>query len=77
MLEHVMKEALKVAKELASKPPIAMRLTKDRFREMTGESFQEVLKAAVRMNRESFGSGEPQAVSRQFLEKHGKKHAKK
>jgi enoyl-CoA hydratase len=59
-----------VARDLASKPPIAMRITKDRFREMTEESFQEVLKAAVRMNRESFGSGEPQSVAKEFLEKH-------
>ncbi len=71
--KDVMKEALKAAKELGSKPPIAMRLTKDRFREMTEESFQEVLKAAVRMNRESFGSGEPQAVARKFLDKHAAK----
>jgi enoyl-CoA hydratase/carnithine racemase len=68
--KDVMKEALKVAKDLASKPPIAMRLTKDRFREMTEESFQELQKAAVRMNRESYGSGEPQAIARRFLEKH-------
>ena len=75
--KEVMKEALSMARELASKPPIAMRLTKDRFREMTEASFQEVLKACVRMNRESFASGEPQAVSRKFLEEHDKKYAKR
>ena len=74
--KDVMKEAMKVARDLASKPPIAMRITKDRFREMTEESFQEVLKAAVRMNRESFGSGEPQSVARKFLEKHAIKDSK-
>jgi len=72
--EQVMKEALDTAKVLASKPQIAMRLTKQRFREVTEESFQEVLEAAVRIHREGYATGEPQAVMQGFLDERAAKH---
>jgi len=72
--EQVMKEALDTAKVLASKPQVAMRLTKQRFREVTEESFQEVLEAAVRIHREGYATGEPQAVMQGFLDERAAKH---
>ena len=72
--EQVMKEALDTAKVLASKPQVAMRLTKQRFREVTEESFQEVLGAAVRIHREGYATGEPQAVMQEFLDERAAKH---
>lgn len=72
--EQVMKEALDTAKVLASKPQVAMRLTKQRFREVTEESFQEVLEAAVRIHREGYATGEPQTVMQEFFDERAAKH---
>lgn len=74
--EELMNEALTTAKLLASKPPIAMRLDKKRFREVTEESFQEALDAAVRYHRESYASGEPQAIMEKFLKERAARTAK-
>jgi hypothetical protein len=52
-----MNQTLDTAKMLALKPPVAMRLDKQRFREVTEESFQETLDAAVRYHHESYASG--------------------
>jgi len=72
--QELMNEALNTAKLLASKPPVAMRLDKQRFREVTEESFQEALDAAVRYHRESYASGEPQATMEKFLKERAAKH---
>ncbi len=74
--EELMNEALTTAKLLASKPPVAMRLDKKRFREVTEESFQEALDAAVRYHRESYASGEPQAIMENFLKERAARAAK-
>lgn len=72
--KQVMKEALNTAKILASKPQVAMRLTKQRFREVTEQGFQEVLRAAARIHREGYATGEPQAVMQGFLDERAAKH---
>jgi enoyl-CoA hydratase/carnithine racemase len=71
--EGLMKEALSTARMLAQKPPHAMRLDKRRFREVTEESFQEALDAAVRYHHESYATGEPQAIMAKFLAEHAAK----
>ena len=58
---------MKTAKELAAKPPHAMRLIKKRFQEVTEASFQETMDAAVRYHREAYETGEPQEYMRRFL----------
>jgi enoyl-CoA hydratase/carnithine racemase len=68
-----MKEAFNTARMLALKPPVAMRLDKQRFREVTEASFQEALDAAVRYHHESYATGEPQAIMEKFLEEHAAK----
>ncbi|MCC7427762.1 MAG: enoyl-CoA hydratase/isomerase family protein [Alphaproteobacteria bacterium] len=65
--ERVLPEALALAAELADKPPLAMRLNKERFREMTEDGFQDALRAGVRNQRIAYGSGEPARMMEQFL----------
>ena len=65
--DKVMEAALALATELAGKPPVAMRLNKARFREVTEESFRECLKAGIRNQREAYATGEPARMMEQFL----------
>ncbi|MGH9346808.1 MAG: enoyl-CoA hydratase/isomerase family protein [Vicinamibacterales bacterium] len=64
---EVLPKARELASLLAAKPPIAMRLDKQRFREATDQSFDEAMDAAVRIHREAYDSGEPQRVQERFL----------
>jgi enoyl-CoA hydratase/carnithine racemase len=66
--EQVMEKALEVAKELAAKPPAAMKLNKRRFREVTQAGFEDAEAAGEIIQRESYATGEPQAMMRKFLE---------
>jgi len=65
--EKVMSESLALAEHLASKPPVAMRLDRQRFREMTEEGFRDSLAAGIRIQREAYASGEPARMMEQFL----------
>lgn len=65
---QVMPEAMDLARDLASKPPVAMRLTKKRFRQVTQPQFDEVFKNGGAYQAESFASGEPQETMRKFFE---------
>lgn len=65
--EAVMEAALALAGELAAKAPVAMRLNKARFREVTEESFRECLAAGIRNQREAYATGEPARMMEQFL----------
>ena len=67
--EALMVQALQTAKLLAAKPPTAIRLTKQRFREATEQGFQDMLAAGIRIQRESYATGEPQAMMQEFLSK--------
>ncbi|CAN7235708.1 enoyl-CoA hydratase/isomerase family protein [Bosea sp. LjRoot9] len=67
--ETVMEAALALATELAGKPPVAMRLNKARFREVTEESFRECLQAGIRNQREAYATGEPARMMEEFLAK--------
>ena len=65
--EQVMVEALRLAEELAAKPPVAMRLNKRRFREVTEAGFRDCLDAGMRTQREAFGTGEPARMMEEFF----------
>jgi enoyl-CoA hydratase/carnithine racemase len=65
--DKVMSESLALAEMLASKPPVAMRLDRKRFREMTEEGFRDSLAAGIRIQREAYASGEPARMMEQFL----------
>lgn len=67
--DKVAEEAMKLALELASKPPVAMRLDRQRFREMTEASLQDALSAGIRIQREAYATGEPARMMEAFLAK--------
>jgi enoyl-CoA hydratase/carnithine racemase len=69
----VLAEALSLAEMLAAKPPVAMRLNKQRFREVTEEGFRDSIAAGMRLQREAYASGEPARMMKAFLEKRSKK----
>jgi enoyl-CoA hydratase/carnithine racemase len=64
---EVLAAALALAEELAAKPPVAMRLNKARFREVTEAGFHDCLEAGMRVQRESFASGEPRQMMERFF----------
>lgn len=65
--ERVIEEAMDLARLLASKPPVAMRLDKQRFREMTEAGFRDCLEAGIRIQQEAYSSGEPARMMEKFL----------
>ncbi|MGO4741381.1 enoyl-CoA hydratase/isomerase family protein [Bosea sp. 2KB_26] len=65
--ERVLPRALELAQELARKPPVAMRLNKARFREVTEAGFVNALRAGEVMQKESYGSGEPARMMEAFF----------
>lgn len=71
----VMEASLALAEELAAKPPVAMRLNKARFREVTEESFRECLVAGIRNQREAYATGEPARMMEEFLAKRAARKA--
>jgi enoyl-CoA hydratase/carnithine racemase len=66
--EQVLSKAREIATLLAAKPPIAMRLNKHRFRQMTQPAFEEAFKNGALIQAEAYASGEPQAAMRAFFE---------
>lgn len=71
--EQVMAAALELATELAGKPPVAMRLNRARFREVTEAGFRDCLSAGIRNQREAYATGEPARMMEEFLAKRAAK----
>lgn len=65
--DRVMAKAREVAEQLSAKPPVALKLNKRRFAEMTEGAFEDALRAGVKAQRESYGSGEPQRYMEAFF----------
>ncbi|MBM3573678.1 MAG: enoyl-CoA hydratase/isomerase family protein [Alphaproteobacteria bacterium] len=65
--DQVMAKAMEIAELLAAKPPIAMRLNKKRFRQVTQPAFNEAFKSGQAIQREAYASGEPQAAMERFF----------
>lgn len=65
--DQVMTQALALAQELADKPPVAMRLNKQRFREVTEAGFRDCLAAGARIQPEAYASGEPARMMEAFF----------
>jgi enoyl-CoA hydratase/carnithine racemase len=73
---QVLAKAMDIAAELAAKPPVAMRLNKKRFAEVTQPGFEDALAAGTRIQKEAYGSGEPQKMMEAFFAKRaGQKRA--
>ena len=72
--QEVVPKALSVAQELTKLGATALRLTKQRFRELSQPGFDAALKAARKIQKEAYASGEPQAAMQRFFEaRSGKK----
>lgn len=67
--ERVLPEAISLAEVLGAKAPIAMRLNRQRFREMMAPTFRDALAAGARNQREAYASGEPAQMMRRFLDR--------
>jgi enoyl-CoA hydratase len=67
--DAVLAEALRLAEELATKPPVAMRLDKQRFRQMTEAGFRDAIAAGIRIQQEAYATGEPARMMEAFFEK--------
>jgi enoyl-CoA hydratase/carnithine racemase len=65
--EEVFAKALEVARQLAGQPPTAVRLTKERLRELTQAQFDDILVAAKKYQKRAYESGEPQQQMAAFL----------
>ena len=73
--DQVLPAALTLASELAAKPPVAMRLNKARFREVTEAGFRECIAAGIRNQREAYATGEPARMMEEFLAKRAARKA--
>ncbi len=65
--EEVVTIATKFAEDLAAQPPLAVTLTKRRFRESTQADFDEAIAAAIKANTYAYGVGLPQKKMAAFL----------
>lgn len=73
---QVLAKAMEIAAELAAKPPVAMRLNKQRFAEVTQQGFDDALQAGTRIQKEAYASGEPQRMMEAFFaQRAGRKRA--
>jgi enoyl-CoA hydratase len=73
---EVMAKSLQIAADLASKPPIAMRLNKQHFRTLSEPAYQLGIEEGRKIQREAYGSGEPQASMRKFFEERERRKRK-
>lgn len=60
--EQVQAKTLELARELAAKPPLALRLTKRHLRSLSQPTIDTLRQAGKSYQREAFATGEPQAV---------------
>jgi enoyl-CoA hydratase len=65
--DQVLAMAIQIARELAAKPPMAMKLNKQRLREITEAGFRDAMDSGHAYHRKAFGSGEPQARMASFF----------
>lgn len=66
--DRVAETARAVARDLAAKPPVAMRLTKAFLRRADQEAYERAFAWAGEGQAEAFATGEPQRVMRAFFE---------
>lgn len=66
--QEVLTAAIAIAEDLAAKPRIAMRINKQRVRQVTQAGFDEAFRAASGSHHESFESGEPHEMIERFYD---------
>ena len=67
--DQVFGKAMELARALAERPPHAIKITKERMRELTQPHFEDSLVAVRRYQRRAYESGEPQRLMRELLQK--------
>lgn len=72
---QVQDAALELARELAAKPPVAMRLNRQRIAEATQAGFDDAMTAGVRIQCEAYATGEPQAMMEKFIAERARRKA--
>lgn len=65
--DQVLSAAQALGEELAAKPPVAMRLNRQRFYEMTEAGLQDALSSGIRIQREAYATGEPARMMEEFF----------
>jgi enoyl-CoA hydratase/carnithine racemase len=65
--EEVLTRAIEISEELAAKAPLAMKIDRAWFSEMTEAAFQHTISAAIKYHRQSYGSGEPAIKMKEFM----------
>ena len=65
--EEVLTRAIEISEELAAKAPLAMKIDRAWFSEMTEAAFQHTINAAIKYHRQSYGSGEPAIKMKEFM----------
>jgi len=65
--ESVFEKSCALATEMTKLPVTAMRLTKQRFRNVTQAGFESALVEAKAAQKQAYASGEPQTAMRRFL----------
>ncbi len=74
--EEVVDTASKIAESIAAQPPLAVALTKRRFRETTQADFDDAIAAAIRDNTFAYRTGLPQQKMGEFLAQRSAKDGK-
>ncbi|MFJ8235466.1 enoyl-CoA hydratase/isomerase family protein [Ureibacillus sp. NPDC094379] len=73
-LNDLEEASLKLAEELAEKPPTAIIINKRRFNQLSELEFNRCMSYAIEAHTIGYASGEPQEQMRQFFEKRVKKN---
>jgi enoyl-CoA hydratase/carnithine racemase len=71
--EQVLERAIAEASALGERPQHAIRLTKERIRELTQAEFDGILPAALAYQRRAYACGEPQRLMKAFVSARKKK----
>jgi enoyl-CoA hydratase/carnithine racemase len=75
--DQVLPKARELAELMAAKPPIAMRLNKRRFREVTQATFDEAFAGGGAIQAEAYASGEPQEAMRRFFAERSERRSRR
>ena len=67
--DEVFAKAMELARALGERPPHAIKITKERMRELTQPQFDDILVAALKYQRRAYESGEPQRLMRGLLQR--------
>jgi enoyl-CoA hydratase/carnithine racemase len=67
--DRLEKTAHDLAREIATKPSTAIKLNKERFRQLTAGALEDAYEYAIKAHKAAFATGEPQKCMEAFLNK--------